>query len=126
MNRFAAIAMSSLILLTVLRDVLSIASFYYNQEDISLNFCKNRFKPEAMCKGKCVLNNTLTQNHEQEENKKTIPQLEERFVYVLPVIVLYTKLYSKAFIKKEIIAYQNFHYSSSYLENIFRPPPFFS
>ena len=115
MNRFAAIAMSSLILLTVLRDVMSIASFYYNQEDISLNFCKNRFKPEAMCKGKCVLNNT-----------KTIPQLEERFVYVLPVIVLCTKLYSKAFIKKEIIAYQNFHYSSSYLENIFRPPPFFS
>jgi hypothetical protein len=118
--------MSSLILLTSLRDVATYAIFQLNQDYISQNLCENRFKPEVMCSGKCVLNKSLAQNHEQKEGKQTIPQQEERSVFVLPNIEIKLKSYSFLIVKKDSIAYCTAFYAFEFLDDVFHPPSVFS
>jgi len=115
-----------LILLVSLRDVATYLSFYLNQDYISQNLCKNRFKPEVMCKGKCVLNNSLAQNHQQDEDKKPIPQQEEHSIFILPSIEISLKLHAFLIFKKDLIAYRSTFYAFKYLQEVFHPPCFFS
>lgn len=125
MFRWVTILMSFLILLTSSRDVVTYVSFYLNQDFISQNLCVNRYKPELMCYGKCVLNDSLAENHEKEDDKMPIPQQEKRSVFILPSIEINPKAHSFLNFKKDLIAYRSTFYAFEYLEEVFHPPCFF-
>lgn len=126
MIRWVTILMSFLILLTSSRDVVTYVSFYLNQDFISQNLCENRYKPEVMCHGKCVLNDSIAENHEKENNKTPIPQQEERSVFILPSIEITPKVHSFQNFKKDLIAYRTKFYAFEYLQEVFHPPSLFS
>jgi hypothetical protein len=126
-NRFAALLMSFLILLTSLRELTTYVIFRLNQDYISRNLCKNRFKPELMCYGKCVLSNSLAEQHKQEKDKKSIPQQEEPSVFVLPNVEIIIKPHFFLNLKKDSISYYSVNfYAFECLDDVFRPPPIFS
>lgn len=114
-----------LILLTSLRDVVTYASFYINQDFISQNLCENRYKPELMCYGKCVLNDSIAENHEKEDNKRPISQQTDRSVFILPSIEMVPKSHFFPNLKKDLIVYHSIFYAFEYLGDIFHPPSFF-
>lgn len=118
--------MSFLILLTSSRDLITYVSFYFNQDYIANNLCENRDKPAIMCYGKCVLSDSIVENHENEENNTPISQQEDRTVFVLPQIEAKPKAPIVIYVEKESIVYKTSFYTYEYLDDIFHPPPFFS
>ena len=126
MRRWLSILMSFLILLTSFRDVVSYVSFYFNQDYISQNLCINRNNPKMKCKGKCVLKNSLSENHKKEDNKTPNPQQKEPFVFIIPNIELKPKPHISHNFKKVLYTYQCTFYASDYLDKVFHPPILFS
>ena len=67
MKKVISISLSALILFLTVKDLLTYAQFFINQDFISNNLCINRDKPEKMCHGKCYLKKSIQENQEQEK-----------------------------------------------------------
>lgn len=114
--------MSFLILLTSLRDLATYTVFYLNQDYISQNSCINRYKPELMCHGKCVLKDSLIENYEKEDKKPPSPPKEERTVFYLPIKTNTSAILTSYHLNKGLIAYKLPIYAFEYLKKVFHPP----
>ena len=118
--------MSFLILLTSLRDLVTYANFYHNQDYIAQNLCVNRFDAVLMCNGKCYLKDSLSENHESEDSKLPVLPEEERAIYIIPIITSLLNPFTSHQLKKDSIAYKSSVYVFEYLDEVFHPPIVFA
>lgn len=125
MIKWVAILLSLLIFLISSRDLVTYATFNLNQDYISKYLCVNRDKPKMVCNGKCVLKESLAQNHENRDNNMPVPQLEERSVYVLPSVASIVVFSDILYLKKDLIGYEISSYAFEWLEKTFHPPSAF-
>lgn len=125
--RGVAILMSFLILFTSLKDLVTYVGFYANQDYIAQVFCINKDKPEILCSGKCFLNDSLIENHEEKKDTNTqLPQSEERIVFVWPLKVNIPETKRVLPSEKSPITYRHELYSFDFLAEVFHPPTFLS
>ncbi|MEZ4932547.1 MAG: hypothetical protein R2788_10565 [Saprospiraceae bacterium] len=122
MMKLVAILMSSMILLTSLRDLVTNVYFHLNQNFIAQNQCINRDRPEANCHGKCFLKNSLSENHENEENKAPITQKEERPIYIIPSFKSAFNSNISILHDQRSIAFLTPIYAFEYHDDVFHPP----
>jgi hypothetical protein len=98
-------------------------SFKINQEYIAKNLCENRAKPVMKCNGKCQLMKKLKQadKDEQKQAPQTLKDKSEVLYCYQPTNLTIGE--KKSFRdKKQNFGDYKFQYSSSYHNNIFRPP----
>lgn len=65
-----------------LQDFISYANFKINSSYIAENLCINRAKPKSCCKGICFLNNSLEENHDENNNIPNSKKERSSIVYI--------------------------------------------
>jgi hypothetical protein len=125
LKKIVAILLTLLIFLQPFGKIWIYVSFKINQDYIAKNLCENRAKPIMHCNGKCQLMKKLKQA-DKNEQKQFPPTIKEKseFLYChnLTNFSIHRNIYF--FDKKQSFFDYKFHYSSSYLTEIFRPPKF--
>lgn len=113
------------VMLPSLTKIGILIDFKINQDFIAEVLCINRGKPMSTCNGKCYLSEQLKKAEEQEEKKAPTSNKER-----LEVIYYYTKssfdflFYTDYFASKLNPACVDEFYTSSFIDDIFRPPKF--
>lgn len=99
--------------------------FELNKEYITSNLCVNRNKPWMNCNGKCYLMKKVKEAEKEENNRDARDSLRQLS------ISFYQHIYAPFLNREESmqdrkIAYPgySYHYSSQYVNSIFRPPKF--
>lgn len=99
------------------------AGFELNRNYISSNICENRDKPWMHCNGKCYFMKKIKQA-EDDEKKETAKDNLSRLE-----ITFFQEPFSLSFLtpvilnnKQQAFANYTYHYSSHYIDTIFRPP----
>jgi len=113
------------VMLPSLTKIGILIDFKINQDFIAEVLCINKEKPMSTCNGKCYLSEKLQEAEEQEEKQAPTSKKER-----LEVIYYYTKssfdflLNTDCFISKVYPACVDEFYTSSFIDDIFRPPKF--
>jgi hypothetical protein len=123
MKRVLSIFLSILILLTSLKDVLTITHFLANRSYITKYLCENRFKPELKCHGQCKLMQKLKKNNEEKQNKARTLNDELNstlFIYQRDILLLSYCTPAEKFSNPNFILID--HHKGCKLCSIFHPP----
>ena len=120
---YVSISLSVLVLLSNFGKTLILIDFFVHQDYITNNLCKNRYKPEVLCSGKCVLTKTV-ETHEKQDQKKIpshLKDVNESILFIAPVAFILP--FSKSIIvstnRPVFIGLKGY---SSFLSDIFHPP----
>lgn len=103
-----------------IKDAVDYASYWINLDYISESLCINRSE-EPLCKGKCVLKETLVNNHENEGNLPASIQEDSRTVFYWPVKVPYL-INKNQSSEQDMVGYSEKIYVFSFSKALFRPP----
>ncbi|MFN4080834.1 MAG: hypothetical protein ACK4NS_08025 [Saprospiraceae bacterium] len=123
MKNAASILLASLILLQSFGRAWVYLSFKINQDQIARTLCVNRFKPEKLCSGKCVLQQRL-QVEDRKDDKELPQKLKDRIEasYCLDELIL--ALPDAACLtvgQAKIFAYP-IPFTVAFVKGVFRPP----
>ncbi len=116
--------MITVLMLPNLTQIGILIDFKINQDFIAEVLCINREKPMSTCNGKCYLSEQLKKVEEQEEKQAPASQKER-----LEVVYYYIKssfdflFYTDCTANKLNPACVDEFYTSSFIADIFRPPP---
>ena len=104
----------------MVKPVLPLFTYIYNQGYIAEFLCINKNKPEMACNGKCYLMQMLEE--ENKEKNKHLPSIDIR-EYPIGFIEFVT-FYPKKIIqpKKTVSFFYSFNYSYLYSTIVFHPP----
>ncbi len=112
-----------LILLQAFSKVWVIVLFKANQDYIARELCVNRYKPEVLCSGKCVLTKNLKADEEQKGKpvpKQSKEQTETAYCLEDPVWLL-AETDELIILKKRPDFYRTLH-TSRCVARVFHPP----
>lgn len=122
MRTFTALLVIVILLSLQWRDTLTYISFRVNQERIAREMCINRFSPELMCGGSCVLAEQLEENN-RTENEDGLPPALSNHDQVVFLQLLST---GNSFLLDGKEPCRSYHYQSPVTElclpGVFRPP----
>lgn len=97
------------------------ASFYANRDYIIKNECINRFEPDSVCGGQCVLMRNLQKEHDRKQDQAEIDLKGfHLFVYLEEVIAAYLPNYTVDFLT--YLPYQQWFFNNNHSRSVFRPP----
>ena len=127
MKKFIGILLILLILASSLRDLITFASFKANQDYIANHLCINRFDEIPTCKGSCFLQQAINEDHENDLDGNSAPNLQHRveLVYVVNHCMDFTPNISLNLTTPALIS-EPFYLDNNYTSGVFRPPIFLS
>jgi len=109
------------ILHSSLKDAVTYASYIVNIDYIATTLCINRNDSGPLCKGKCVLKESLQSNHESEDRIPAKLNEDRTITFYWPVkLVSFSELMLSSMNKS--INYQEILYFFSFHKNLLRPP----
>lgn len=123
MKQLVTILLATLILLQPFSKIWIYVSFMINQNYIAKTLCVQKEVKNNCCKGKCHLEMELKKADEHQ--KKQIPQLlkeksEVLFCQSFPKNSILIVIFKTS--REKLIAFYHFSFSSSYINDIFKPP----
>jgi len=126
MKQFLAISLSILILFLSVRNLAVYSYFKINQSEIADKWCVNKFDASVMCYGQCYLQSIIIQVNEEGNGNYTLTDIENllKFNYLQNQDVAFQ--ISPLNIKKQMLAFSNPYFSSSFYKDVFHPPQFVS
>lgn len=124
MKNVVSIFLAVTLLLLSVRDLVTIAAFEFQQEQIAATLCVKKYEPIPMCAGQCFLEQQLDENHQQDELPlgTTQPDLQEKTVYFQPFATM-LKPVINTLSQRLIIRHADLR--TLFLPEIASPPPQF-
>ena len=123
LKKIIVITISFLMLLGTFKDVVVYLSFKVHQDYISNYLCIEKDIPKNTCKGKCQLKESISENHQKEQDS-TIPFFTENKQQLVFMIfdVEQNSDFDLFFIKKLTPPSSIRMIGSNYISKIFHPP----
>lgn len=121
MKKILVFILAISILYSSTKDAVSYASYLVNLDYIATTLCINRNDSEPLCKGKCVLKETLENNHESDGEIPLHINEEITINYFWPVKENSFLDYN-LFLEELLVEEQRFFYFFSFNKDLLRPP----
>lgn len=103
-----------------MKDLAIYALFKANQDYLAETSCINRFAPEELCFATCVLEATIQDSQEQNQEPGTLLDQNQKVVYVLDILEAHT-IFDRTF--QNVAPNKTpLFFPQSFLTNIFQPP----
>ena len=111
---------TSLYILAMVKPIMPLFTYIYNQDYIAEFLCINKDKPEMACKGKCYLMQMLEE--ENKEKGKHMPPIDMREYPIgfVEFVAFYPRVITQA--KKTVSFFYSFNYSYLHSTSVFHPP----
>ncbi|SEM73950.1 hypothetical protein SAMN05216436_10747 [bacterium A37T11] len=100
--------------------LIVLSAFYANRSYIAKYLCENRFNPNSVCHGQCVLMKKMRKELEKEEKLPDLKMKEVQFV--MPSTILPERALVCLLPQPEPPVADQPHLLSGYISGIFRPP----